>query len=48
MQVFIKTFKGTTIKLDVNSFYKIKNLKLKIEEIEGIPVNKQRLTFAGK
>ena len=47
-QVFIKSLTGTTFTLVVRNEDSVQNLKEKIQDKQGIPLDRQRIVFAGK
>ena len=48
MQIFVKTQTGKVITLEVESSYTIEHIKEKISQMEGIPIEQQRLIFNNK
>jgi len=48
MEIFVITLNGKTITLIVQQSDTIENVKIKIHEREGIPINFQRLLFGGR
>ena len=48
MQFFVQTLKGKKISIEAKSTDRIFDIKAKIEEIEGIPIDKQLLIFGGQ
>lgn len=48
MQIVVKNMRNRNKSLDVDSSETIENLKVVIEDSEGVPVQSQRLIFSGK
>jgi len=48
MQIFVKTFNGRTITIEVESVDLIETVKNKIKDKEGIPISEQFLVCEGK
>ena len=48
IKIFVKTLTGKTITLEVNRSDTVENVKTKIQDKEGIPLNHQQLMFVGK
>lgn len=48
MLIKVRTLTGKEIELDIESDYKVAQIKEKVEEKEGIPPVQQRLIYSGK
>jgi len=48
MRIFVKTLNGVHKTLDVDELDTVESLKQQIQAIEGIPIDDQRLLFAGR
>ena len=47
-EIFIKDLEGNLIRWSVFGSFQVKILKMQMQALQGIPVDDQRLTFAGK
>ena len=48
MAIYVRFLTGTILALDIRTSDKVEDVKAKIEQVEGIPSDQQRITFAGK
>ena len=48
MQIFVRNLEGANIAVEVEPNESIASIKAKIQEKQGVPVDRQRLVFGGK
>jgi ubiquitin C len=48
MQIFVRTLTGQVLVVEVESSTKLEEVMEKVRDLTGIPLDQQRLIFAGK